>query len=193
MNQPLLSILICALNERAGMLATLLKSIEIQINKEDAIGKVEILVEMDNRRITTGEKRNNLLKKAAGKWICFVDDDDELTDEYIPEILKALESDCDVVGFKGWMTTDKQNSIDWRISKDLPYCAAREEGRQVYLRFNNHLSVLKREIALQIMFLHITQGEDYDYAVRLKNSGLIKTETYIDKFLYHYKFISQKP
>lgn len=192
MNQPLLSILICALNERAGMLATLLKSIERQIEYSGAIGQVEILVEMDNRKITTGEKRNNLLKKAAGKWICFVDDDDELTDEYIPEILKALESDCDVVGFKGWMTTDKENSITWKISKDLPYCAAHENGKQVYLRFNNHLSPLKRTMALQIMFPHITHGEDYDYAIRLKDSGLIKTEVFIDKFLYHYKFLSLK-
>lgn len=192
MSQPLLSILICALDERAGMLAILLRSIEEQVEKAGAKDKIEVLVEMDNRKITTGTKRNILLNRAKGVYTVFADDDDWLSPHYIKEIVKACESNCDVVGYKGWMTTNKNDRVDWKISKDLPYREVFEEGKRWYYRFNNHLSPIKREIALQIMFKDITHGEDYDYSVRLKESGLIKTEVFIDEFLYHYKFISNK-
>jgi glycosyltransferase involved in cell wall biosynthesis len=134
-----------------------------------------------------------LVRKAQGKYVVFVDDDDSVTGEYIESILLAAEKDCDCIVFNGWMTTDGQNRKDWYISKDLPYCASIKDGKEVYLRFPNHIVPIKREIALQVPFSNKTREEDYDFAVKLKELGLIKTETKIDKFLYHYKFLNIKP
>lgn len=189
----LLSILIPSLNERASTLTKLLREIEEQIFVTCSSEIVEIIVEMDNREITTGAKRNSLLKKASGEYVVFIDDDDWISMSYLRRILIALESKPDVIGFNGWMETNGQNRQLWYISKDFPYETRRGLNGQIsYLRFNNHLSPIKREIAQQIGYKDITIGEDYDYAVRLKESGLIKTEVRIEKELYHYHYNDKK-
>ena len=86
----ILSILIPSINERAGMLAGLLRKLEEQINLCQAKDKVEIRVSIDNKEKSTGKKRNELLNEALGEWVVFADDDDELADCYVEEILKAL-------------------------------------------------------------------------------------------------------
>ena len=111
----------------------------------------------------------------------------------VSEILKAISNgEPDVIGFCGAMTTNGHSRIHWKISKDLPYDAHEENGVKYYRRFNNHLSPIKKEIALQIGYKDIYVGEDYDYAVRLKESRLIKTEVFINKELYFYNYITNK-
>lgn len=177
----ILSILICSINSREAMLQKLLQSIPNNDN-------VEILTEVDNREITTGAKRNSLLKKASGEYIVFVDDDDIIYPHYLPEILKAIEQKPDAVGFKGWITFDGKQRKEFRISKNYSY---RQAGN-VFFRPNNHISPVKREYALQIGFPDLTFGEDTDYATRLQRSGLVKTEVFINKFLYHYDYKTNK-
>jgi cellulose synthase/poly-beta-1,6-N-acetylglucosamine synthase-like glycosyltransferase len=153
--------------------------------------EVIVLTELDNGEMTTGAKRNKLLQRAkdAGAEYCaFVDDDDKLMPTYLGEIMKALEKKPDAVGMKGWMTTEGRNRTEWRISKDLPYV---KKGN-VYLRHTNHLAPIKTEIALQIGYPDKTFAEDYDYAIRLKQSGLVKTEVFINQFLYHYDYRRRK-
>jgi glycosyltransferase involved in cell wall biosynthesis len=58
---------------------------------------VEVITEVDNKQITTGAKRNNLLNKAQGKYICFIDDDDHISNDYLRLILEAIESDADCI------------------------------------------------------------------------------------------------
>lgn len=184
----ILSILICSLDERADVLTALIQDLK----KQTAGLPVEVLVEVDNREISTGEKRNRLLARATGTYVVFVDDDDELMPDYVAEIIKATKSCPDVIGFEGIITVNNGRPTKWKVSKDLPYKTKRNLfGKIIYLRFNNHLSPIKRKIALQIGYKDITWQEDLDYATRLKDSGLIKTEVYIPKNLYHYKYVEK--
>lgn len=192
MTQPLLSILICTLDKRKPMLDELVKHIHWQMVEYGKYWDVEILIESDSGMLSTGSKRNNLLNRAIGEYVVFCDDDDKLSDDYVKDILFAINSCPDVVGFCGNMTTDGHSKIHWKISKELPYDAYTENGITYYRRFNNHLSPIKRELALKVMFPDLYMGEDYDYACRLRDSGLIKTEVFIDKELYFYNYISNK-
>lgn len=182
-----LSILICSLHKRRGLLQSLLKSLQPHLTDE-----VEILTEIDSGEITTGKKRNNLLQKAKGKYIVFVDDDDELSPEYIPSILQAAKQDKDCIVFSGWMTTDGQDRRNFHLSIHYPYEAVTRNGKIEYLRYPNHITPIKREIALQVAFENRTIGEDYKWATELHTKGLIKSEVKIHKFLYHYRFITNK-
>ena len=56
-----LSILICSLEKRHAQLQSLLEEIETQILLCDATAIIEVITEVDNKQITTGAKRNNLL------------------------------------------------------------------------------------------------------------------------------------
>jgi glycosyltransferase involved in cell wall biosynthesis len=179
----ILSILICSIPKRKMMLSFLTKELLRQI------GQLEVQFIADSSMdITTGAKRNSLIQKASGKYVTFIDDDDTIAKDYVSQILNALKSEPDAVGFKGWITTNGRDKREWKISKDFPY----EQKGRTYLRYNNHLSPIKREIALQIGYPDTTYGEDYDYATRLKESGLIQTEVFIDKHLYNYNYRTKK-
>ncbi len=45
------------------------------------------------------EARNAGLKKAQGKWVCFVDGDDCLSDQFEEKIMKALNPEVDIICF----------------------------------------------------------------------------------------------
>jgi hypothetical protein len=189
----ILSILICSLNKRAGMLASLLEKLSKQIEACQAWEKVEVLVEMDNGEKPTGTKRNTLLNSAKGVYVVYADDDDEVFDYYVEEVLKAAEQDCDAMAVCGIMSTNGRDIKKWFIAKDNQYVASRDEnGSEIYLRYQNHISPVKREIALQVGFTDKYVGEDYDYANKLHKMGLVKTEAKIEKPIYHYKFVSNK-
>ena len=194
MTEKLLSILIPTTPDREKVLYELLSELHNQIEKGGYDSFVEILVETDNYEQSVGVKRQTLLERAKGKRVAFIDSDDEVSKDYTPSILETIEKDKpDVIGFSGFMTTNGTNRENFKISKDLPYITIQDTfGNKEHLRFNNHLSPIRKDIALKIGFKDMVFGEDYDYAKRLKESGLIKTETYINKDLYHYKYISNK-
>lgn len=191
--QPVLSILICSLYKRAGMLAELLRTLYEQIEALGAEDKVEVLVEADNGEESTGAKRNTLMEQATGIYAVYVDDDDEVSPWYVEEILKAAELDCDAMAINGIITTDSVDEKQWFISKDNQYKASFDaNGKEYYERYQNHISPIKRSISAQFKFLDIFFGEDFEWSTRIKNSGLIRTEVKIEKPLYHYKFVRLK-
>jgi glycosyltransferase involved in cell wall biosynthesis len=182
-----LSILIPTLERRKHFLVDMLENLNQQSKGLD----IEILVEKDNGQKTTGEKRNNLLKRAKGEYVWFVDDDDYI----FPGSLKAIY-DCldgvDVIGINGIITTNGANQIRWEIRLNHPYDATTIKGELVYRRFPNHITPMRRDHAIKIPFPHITMGEDYKWACALRDSGLLKTEKVIDQNIYHYKYITHK-
>lgn len=182
-----LSILICTLERRIHLLERLKKTMLRNFNGNPP-PDVEIITNCDNGQMSIGAKRNFLLSLAKGEYVVFADDDDLVSNDYISQIISATITNPDAIGFKGWITTNGIMRKEWRISKNYGY----EQKGGVYYRYNNHLSPVKREIALQIGFPDISHGEDFDYAKRLHESGLIKTEVFIDKHLYHYDYKTSK-
>ncbi len=190
-NEFVLSILICSLHSRKHMLDQLLHELDTQIRAANAIGKVDILLNVDNKEKSTGMKRQELLEQATGKYIIFIDDDDWIEPCYIAELLKACDSDADCFGMVGWITTNGTDRIDWRLSKDYEDHTIKENGyTPVYLRRTNHITGVKRSIALQAGFPDKSNAEDKWYSQRV--APLCKTEYQIIPAMYHYRFNSHK-
>jgi glycosyltransferase involved in cell wall biosynthesis len=179
---PLLTILIPTLPQRRALFERLTAEIRSQIQSAQA--DVEVLA--DGGIGTVGAKRQRLLEKAQGEYVCFIDDDDWVTPDYIHSLVKACAEGKDAVGFRGWITTDGKKPKDFSISMLHEYT----ERHNMYFRFHNHLSPVRREIALAVGFKDMSYGEDHDYATRMR--PLIKTEVYIDKKLYHYRYVTKK-
>mgnify|MGYP003403329002 CR=1 FL=1 len=189
----ILSILICGITERELIRKTLIENIAYQILMLNASDKVEVNLIVDNKGCKpTGTKRNELIDNAKGKWVIFVDDDDDVPHYFIEELLKATESDADCFATNGIITTNGANQKQWFISINNPYCASWVDGKEVYLRYPNHLTCMKREIAKQVKFPDVFVGEDYAFATELHNRGLLKTEYVIEKPMYNYKFLTNK-
>jgi GT2 family glycosyltransferase len=184
----ILSILIPTLTQRRDILNKLIVLLNNQIAGTSSVGKVEILINEDQGQKTTGHKRNELKSKAKGKYIIFLDDDDEPAQIYISELLKGAKEDRDCIVFNGWMTTNGGDHRNFQLRIGEKY----EERNGMYYRYPNHLCAMKRELVAHINFPNKTIGEDYEYATKIKDLGLLKTQYIIEKDLYHYKYLTKK-
>ena len=183
-----LSILICTMPHRAEMFCALYNKLKYQILCSEQPMQVQLLWD-DDAKLTTGEKRNNLLNQASGDFIVFVDDDDDVDNNYVDEILKVIieNPNIDCIGINGLITFDGNWSKPWSISIQHGHW---HETDEMYLRTPNHISPVRRSIALQAKFPDITYGEDMEYSKRIL--PMCKLEACIDKPLYHYKYITVK-
>ena len=186
----ILSLLVCSLNERAYFLKRLQDRLNPQMTDE-----VELLINIDNREKSIGQKRNELLDKATGEYIAFIDDDDLVSEDYIEKILASIKkSKPDVIGIHLLMTTD--NVIQEKTFHSIKYTHWYDEKDpdkpwlKRYYRNPNHLNPVKKEYACQVRFPNISMGEDKSYSERLKS--FLKTEEYIVEPIYFYEFRSNK-
>ena len=177
--QPKLSILICSLLERnQTFLSNLLDILNPQIKDKP----VEVLILSDNATRPVGTKRNDMIKLANGEYICFIDDDDRISEDYVDLILQEIgDSNSDVVVFNAEISFDGINPKLVRYGKEFDYC----EKEDAYYRHPNHLMV-HRKSNIKEFFRDVKFGEDDEWAYRqLKN---IKTQRRIEKVLYFYDY-----
>ncbi len=183
-----LSILIPVHTAHLSMFLELLKHLEKQINDLCVQGEVEILFEIDSGEITTGAKRNLLLEQAKGDFIVTIDADDWVADCYVEEMLKAVSTGCDCVAINGTYTKDGKDEIQWFLSKDNINTTISVGGKNVFMRTTNHITAVRRELALKAKFTDKSFGEDSDYSNALK--PYLKTEAVINSPLYFYRYVS---
>lgn len=169
---------------RLDILDDLMLNLNIQMDRLH--DQVEVIID-PVVRYNIGTKRNKLLEKAKGEYVVFVDDDDHICYNYVQLILDACKEGSDCIGISGTMTTNGNNERQWHISKDYGSWHTKDN---VYYRTPNHISPVKRELALQAGFPEISFGEDFEYSMRL--IPLIKTETKVNGNIYWYRFISKK-
>jgi glycosyltransferase involved in cell wall biosynthesis len=181
----LLSILIPTLESREEQFHKLYEKLNKQITESSLTEEMEIIYFMDNKEHSLGFKRNKLIEMANGKFVAFVDDDDDVSDDYIPLILNAIKEnpDIDCVGIKGIITFRGKNPCTFVHSLQYKEYFS-EEG--MYFRPPYHLNPIKREIACRYEFEDINYCEDIDWAMRICRDQALKKEFFIDKVIYSY-------
>jgi hypothetical protein len=185
-----LSILILTIDSRQKEFDKLFDEFFVQCI--DAKEQCEILYECDNGELTKGTKRNILMNRAKGEYLCFFDDDDIPSIDYVEQILKALELNPDCCSLRGLITQDGGEPEVFEHSIKYEEWKTNDTGMVKYERPPNHLNTIKSSIAKQIPYAEINHGEDHQWSMDLKASGLIKTESYIDAVIYNYIYISKK-
>ena len=50
----------------------------------------------------------------------------------------------------------------------------------------------RREHVSKVGYRPMHHGEDHEYSMRMRDSGLLKTEVYIPEYLYYYLFNAKK-
>jgi glycosyltransferase involved in cell wall biosynthesis len=184
-----LSILICTIPERYWQFKKLVNHLKGLIKMANASESVEIVYnDKPKGTLTIGGKRNILLNESLGEYVCFIDDDDQVSNDYITDILKAIELNPDCIGFK--INCNMQGKYESAASS-IKYDWKENIDGYKYVRSIYHKTPVKREIALKAMFPDKSFGEDYEYSMRLK--PMLKKEVFIEKELYIYNFKYENP
>lgn len=184
MIQPLLTIMIPTTVDRRELFANLVNELQRQRMGFRIEGLVEIIWMEDNKEISVGLKRQQLLEDAKGVFVVGFDSDDFPAKTYLEDILNALieNPDIDHVGFIEDCDIDgvKSRSIfsikhkswdDMEVGYDQVRCA-------------NPKSVIRRTKALQVGYQYLRYGEDRLFSEAV--TPLLESEIFIEKPLYKY-------
>lgn len=175
-----LSILIPTLFERRVQCEQLKASLRERFARLCPGLRLEIAEALDNRQMSVGLKRRNLLTGAKGKYTVFIDDDDAVTDAYFEDFMACFTAGHDVMRIRGQMSEHTfTHSIDIPLSGKLHV-----DG--VFVRPPNHLNPMLAEIAKMVRFEDATRGEDLKWTIDIAKTGFLRTETQSDPSRIHY-------
>lgn len=124
--------------------------------------------------------RQDLLAHSRADYVCFVDDDDLVAENYVAAILPLLDG-VDYVGFsmsmdflRGRLSHHSLRYGSWYDTTDTSY------------RDITHLNPIRRDLALRGSFAHEPSaqhyGEDQVWAEQVRS--LVKTEHVVSQVLY---------
>lgn len=186
-----LSILIPALFERiheSNMLTT-------ELLRQIGDRNVELLLLTDNRKRSTGLKRQALLDMSKGRYITHLDDDDWISPTYIEDILAAIaKPEVDVIVFNQTCTWNNENTFTVRCGLEYINEGMHKDKEggvwQDITRKPWHWNVWNARIAHQAKFPDGYIDDDWYW---LKQTiALCSVQRRIDKTLHLYRYTSDK-
>lgn len=190
----ILSILIPTIPSRGDMLNLLLKDVEFQKGALEFPDEIEVLIDNDleflNGGKSIGKKRNDLVQKATGKYLCFLDDDDIIAPNYLAEIIKATETGKDCYTFNSLFKNDFYFAFIQMSFLNKENEQASPNG--IIKRAVWHICPVLSSIAKTEEFENINSSEDWDWMQRVLPK--LKTSDHIDMILHqynHYESISE--
>jgi glycosyltransferase involved in cell wall biosynthesis len=182
-----LSILTPAVPSRLEQLSELCAKLAVQIAGMGQLFPVEHLVLLDNKKRTVGEKRDALLRAAKGKYVAFLDDDDDISGDYVSSILEAAQSGPDVITFQQMATVNESTRlIEFRLGNPNE----RFETPHRVRRNAWHVCAWKRTRAILSHFPATNYGEDWAFAAPLCAIPGLR-EVHIPKVLHFYRHSSE--
>jgi hypothetical protein len=176
------SILIPTIVGREASLRTLLDSVREKVARIAPDLRVEYCIELDNREMSVGMKREKLLQNAKGKYMSFVDDDDNITDAYIEDLLATIRGGYHAMRLRG---TIRPYTFTHSIDNKLTDHMARGD---VFVRPPNHLNPMMTDVAKLVHFGDAIRGEDLDWTIRLARAGYLSNEYQSDPSRIHYLY-----
>ena len=179
------SVLIPTMQGREQSLRRLLLSIQDKIRRLAPEMRVEFKIDYDNREKSVGVKREGLLQSAKGKYISFIDDDDDITDEYIEDLWECIQGSYHVMRLYGHI---KPYRFFHTIDFDFSHKMATTGDPPMFQRPPNHLNPMLADVAKFIHFQDATYGEDLEWAVRLHKTKFLTREYRSDPSRTHYVY-----
>jgi hypothetical protein len=174
------SVLIPTIPGREEGLRNLLSSIREKLSRIAPDLRVEYCMRFDNREMSIGMKREELLQGCRGKYMSFIDDDDDITDAYIEDLVQTIRGNYPVMRIRGQIN---QYTFTHSVENKLSDKMARDG---VFLRPPNHLNPMMSDVAKLIHFTDSLRGEDLDWTIRLAKTGFLTNQYTSDPIRIHY-------
>ena len=181
MKTPRLSILIPSIPSRWALSTKLYGELLTMAEGKD----VEIIMLTDNKVMSIGEKQNHLKAMAHGKYFCFLHDDDLLVS--LDEIYQAALADVDVIDFKAKCRNNDGSSYIVTQQLGNPIEHNSQDGRYLDMKRPPWTNCFwRRDKFKEVMFPEISYSEDWEWVKQCL--AVAKTEVFIDKTLFEYRF-----
>jgi len=159
---------------------------ELKKQSEPYGEQIEIISLVDDEELFIGEKRNKLNQLAKGKYVVQWDDDDWISADGISKIMKGIESECDVISFNNYCNIEQWGKLQYFHKfvsiKNNPPVIDYEDSK--IFSTPDQKSVIKSDIAKKIKFYNMNHSEDWFFMRDI--IPYLKTEYYIDEFIYLY-------
>lgn len=185
-----LSILIPSIPERREQLVRLTNELYKQClslqTAHPSLGSVEILVD-DSIKFTEGGlsiggKRDLLVQHAGGKYLCFIDDDDTVTPNYIETLVRLCNEGQHIITFRTLIKNDHYWGI---IDMNLETLTNTEVSPHGTInRTPWHICPVLSEIAKNEAFTDLNHNEDWTWMERVLSN--VHSQYHSDMILTQY-------
>lgn len=188
-NSVILSVLIPTTPDRVEMFSKLFTELYRQITYlhtvHPTLGKVEVLVD-DSKKfleggLSIGKKREALMRRAKGKYLCYADSDDYISPNYVETLVRLCQLNRDVCTFKAIA----KNEYYWSVI-DMSIYHENEEATPDRVTRRNvwHICPIRSEYAKMFTFEDSNYGEDASWLRKVLSR--CKSENKSDAILYQY-------
>lgn len=186
----ILSILCATTPDRSEMFQVLYSELQRQHTYmktfHPTLGDIEILVDDSKRFLdggpSIGKKREALVQRAQGKYLCFIDSDDMIPGNYMETIVRACQEDKDVITFRAIARLENYWTII-KMSIWLPNFDASPEHDVE--RSPSIVCPVRSVYAKMVDFEDINHGEDYKWMGKVISMCLNESRSNV--ILYEYR------
>jgi hypothetical protein len=179
--KPDLSILICSVPSRWEMAKSLYTKILDMVGDKN----IEVLLLMDNKKRTIGEKREALKNISRGRYFMFIDDDDDLFS--VEEVYEAARTrEVDVITFKVQSRNADGSTyiVTCGLGNEVEHNSV--DGNYVDLKRPPFMQSAWNEEFKTIRYPRLNYAEDWGWLqVALAEA---RTQVFIDKVICAYNF-----
>jgi glycosyltransferase involved in cell wall biosynthesis len=165
----------------------LLDQVTDVVTTHPRLGSIQVLVD-DSKRfldggLSIGKKRESLLKRSNGKYVCYLDSDEDIAPNYVENLMRLAQSNADVLTFRNLTTTDFYWTI---VDMSLNYQVNDQASPNFITRRRPwHVCPVKKEFAQLYPFEDINYGEDFDWMSKVLNH--CTTEAHTDAVIHMYR------
>lgn len=164
----ILSILIPTIKERDTMFALLYNEVRKQIAymhiTHPSLGNIEVLIDDSPRFLdggpSIGKKREALVKRAEGKYLCFLDDDESIAPNYVETLVRLCQHDRDVCTFRN---ISKMDNFWMVVEMGIHYPNDQASSMFMIRRKPWHICPVRSLFAKLHTFEDSNYGEDFTW------------------------------
>jgi hypothetical protein len=183
MSEPVLSILICTTPDRNEMFTELFNDLNRQLEYmqtfHSSLGEIEILVDSSKKfldgGLSIGKKREALVHRAAGRYLCFLDSDEQIAGNYLETLVRLCQSGADVITFRSLANLDSYWCV---VDMSLKHTANDETHPELIAeRKPWHVCPVKSHLAKGPKFENSNYGEDWSWMSEVLKSCQSEAKT----------------
>lgn len=188
MRTILLSILVPTIPSRARKRDKLMRKLLAQAGGDE---RVEVIVLEDNKRRSIGRKRDDLIHLAQGRFLTFVDDDDDVADGYIKIALTAIETNPDADVFSSqqecWQNGEGPFYVEFSLDHEDEPMRRLANGRWADLKRSlSHVCIWRADLAKSVRMPDKNYFEHTEWSAEA--SRLVEKQAVIPEVMHVYVY-----